>query len=390
MAVTEIGPTGATIGTLADYIESIEGRYRDSDIYGSNFRTGAGSVSGMHARLKGELVSDLAALLGYAIAMGNPETARGTYLHEIVQFNSITVNESVPSTVTVSFTAEPSGTTVTPADTQVSDGAGATFVPLVTQVITGSSTVAVACVATTDGPVVAGAGTLTTIDKRPYGLASTTNVTAATVGRLTESDPALKSRRRQAASVTSPSSYPGVIRALRDIDDVTDASVSITPTKYMRAVVQGGADADVAQTMHRTVAGGTLYAGTTTVVHTENGQTDPISFYRVVEKPVYITFVLEKLPGYQDAGGDEAVKTRTADLFEGSLEVEGESVPRPAIGENVVGSKISIGADSVPKCYVRDILISFAPNPTDNDDLSIEFWQRATSSATIINVVDAS
>lgn len=393
MAVSSIDENGITIGTLAEYIEHVEDRYKSSDIYGENIRTGPGSVCGFHATLKGELLSDLAALLAEGVRMGSPYQSVSSFLSENARFAGITRNEEIYSTVSISITAEASGTTVNATNTQISDGAGAAFVPTGETVISASATESVACIATVPGPVVGAAGTLTTIDKRPYGLASATNITDATVGRLVESDPALKARYAQATSVVGRCSDAGVERAIRDLDGVTDAMVYTDQTKYMTVVVEGGTDADVAQLLHRTVAAGTKYntSGTTTVnyVDDDTGQADTIQFFRVVDKPIYITFVVEKLRGYAEAGGDDLIKQRTVDLFAGELEVEGVNIPRPRIGQYVVGNKISVGADSVDRCIVRAVRINFAPNPGTTDDLSMELWWRATTSKAIINIVEA-
>lgn len=375
------------IGTLDEYIAEIEQRYKD--LYGDNIRTGAQSVFGQHARLKAELLADLAALMGYVAAQSNPETANGAALSEALLFNGITRNAKQYSTVTLECGADAAGATI-PAGTQVSDGAGTIFAIDSETVVAPNDIELAPATAVEEGAITAEAGTLTTIEQPVYGWASVTNPLAAVVGNLEESDPAAKARRRAAAVGVGGGSASYVEKKLRDIDNVTDVSVYVDYSKHAHIVVEGGTDADIATTLHRSVGAGTVYEGTTIVNYTDadTGQDDTIRFYRAVEKPIYITLYIEKLMGYAGAGGDDLVRQRVLDYFAGELEVEGENQPRPRLGETVTVGKVSLGPDTVDKCFVRSALIGFDASPTSAEDLSMERWWRPSTSADKIVIMD--
>jgi uncharacterized phage protein gp47/JayE len=391
VAVTEITPAGAKIGTLAEYREAVANRFKAPEFYGANARTSGPGALAQHVDMLGELLSSLAAFLGDVVEQGNPNAAAEAYLEQAVLFNGIEVQQQKYSTVTLQCTAGEEGCTIQ-AGRVVSDPDTGTKVAVNSEAVLGSSEVAlVAATAVEPGPIEIAAGTLTKIDDPVYGWLSVTNPLDAIKGRSKEMPPALRLRQRQAAKGVGGGSAAYIEKVLRNVDNVTDVSVAFTPAKVLQAVVEGGTDADIAAALYRSVGGGTLYEGAVSVVHIDPDvdQTDTVRFYRAVQKPVYLTFVVEKSKGYENVGGDALMKDRVLQYFMGTLSVEGENVPKPRLGETITAAKASLGADGVPYSVVRAVYLGFDAAPSSSEDLSMYYWWRGTTALDKIVILEA-
>ena len=143
------------------------------------------------------------------------------------------------------------------------------------------------------GPVAAAAGTLTEIVTSVSGWTAVTNAANAVLGRLRETDSAYRIRYDLLTSRLA-AGFPAAIRSrILQVDGVTralvhdnDTNVDVTeqtltiPAHGILAIVQGGADADVAEAIRLSKAGAAT-GGSTTV--------SGISFERVAETAVAIT-----------------------------------------------------------------------------------------------------
>lgn len=378
--------SGLTVRSLTEFISYLEERYKDPQFFGASIRTDPRSVFGQLIALQADQFQEKDELFQTAVSALTPSKSGGAPLSELVEFNGISRNSAVYTTGTVQVTANTAGTTI-PAGSLVSNGQNQFSID--TQVVVGPSDVELVSVTAVEaGPIQAEAGTIDEIVTPVFGWASVTNLTDFTsIGSNEESDPRLRARRKVAASRNGGSTTPAIYTELANINSVTDVNIHWTQPRTINAVVEGGTDAEVAAALFNSVAGGTIYAGTESLYYTDpvTGQAETIRWWRVIEVPVYVHVVLQKLDGYGSTG-DALVKQRIVEFFQGDLEIEDELVQGQTTGRNVVAAHIHSAPNSVPKCNLRGLYIDINPNPTSDEDISINFYQRAVTSTALITI----
>ncbi len=149
------------------------------------------------------------------------------------------------------------------------------------------------------GAIQALAGAIITIETS-VGVTSIENPDDATLGRDTETDAEARQRASESLSIIGGSTQKAIESKLRDIPGVTFATVfqNVTdfvdvnglPPHSIRAVVDGGADADIWTVLYEdAVSAGIWMDGTeTTTIIDNNGDAQPVAFSRPTQARIYV------------------------------------------------------------------------------------------------------
>ena len=236
----------------------------------------------------------------------SPKTAIGTALDALVKINGLTRKKASYSTVQVTLTGD--------AGTQVVGGivrdSNDVQWALPYRIDIGSSgTVTVTATCKKIGAVGAPAGSVTGIVTPTKGWISVTNNEQAVLGQPIETDAQL--RARQTISVANPSqavieSTKGAIAAVSGVTrySVLENDTNITdsygiPGHSISAIVEGGADEEIAKAIYLRKSPGCGTYGTTAVnvLNAENVVTN-IKFFRPAYVKIDARVRVKKLTGY--------------------------------------------------------------------------------------------
>lgn len=315
----------------------------------------------------------------------SPATASGAALDTLVAINGLQRQPATASTATVTLTGTAGAVISGGAVQQVSTGYLWSLPASVTIGSDGTAEALATCQVL--GPTVAVPGDLSIIATPTAGWVSVTNAAAADLGRAVETDAEL--RARQALSVANPSqtiiesltgglaSVPGVslVRVYQNDTNETDANG--LPPHSIEAVVQGGADYDIAYQINLRKDDGVSTNGEESVdVVDTAGQTHTIKFSRPEDTPIYVSINLQKLPGYK--GADSIKNAVTA--YINALGI-GEDVYTSAV---LVAAMASMTSISNPEFNIKTLTLGTSPSPSGSEDISITY--RAKASCTVANI----
>ena len=175
------------------------------------------------------------------------------------------------------------------------------------------------------GPIEAPPGTMTQIDTPVFGWSSVTNPSVATLGTDVETDTAFRIRRRRSVSIAGAGTVDAITANILDLSGVTDAFVvenrtfatdgAGRPPKSFEAVVTGGDDDEIGQTIwNRKPAGIETFGTITTAPLDSQGQSRVINFSRPTDIWVHLeidyTLYLEEI---FPSNGDAAIATAASD-----------------------------------------------------------------------------
>ena len=231
----------------------------------------------------------------------DPDQATGQALDALSALTGTLREQATNSTVTVTCTGT-AGTTI-PAGTQFSVAVtGVKFETLAAATMAGTFvTVDVDCESVDTGPLVALAGTLTTIETPVDGLTSVTNAADAVPGSDEETDAELRLRREEELRSPANAALEAIREAVLAVDGVTEAVVfeNVTmvtdgdgiPPKAVEVVVSGsGTGPDIRDAIFGSVAAGIEMYGTHGGNVTDSmGIVHDVNFTLATEVPCYAT-----------------------------------------------------------------------------------------------------
>lgn len=197
------------------------------------------------------------------------------------------------------------------------DSTQARFQTLSEVTIGGGGTIAVNIEAIDDGPVPATTLDTYTIETPVSGWTLFAVTTDAELGRLEETDSELRVRREEQLRALGSGSVEAIAARLREVEDVTGVAIENNPTDGVvngvaahgfRAVVQGGADADIRQCIYDNMpaTAATTGAVTGTVVDSF-GNNVTINFSRPTTQNVYCNVTGTKNASLYPADGDAQI-----------------------------------------------------------------------------------
>lgn len=302
-----IDNTGLTIKTNQEIIDDIVAKLKP--IYGADINVSANSPDGQLINIFAQVVTDMLELLVLVNNSFDPDQASGTVLDQRVALNGIARIDGTYTLAPVSITVDRAVTLYGLDDTgdnelfTVADGSGNQFYLVTTKVFGAAGTDSLSFRAAEVGAVEVLPNTIVNPVSIILGVTTINNPLAATsTGVDEETDVKLKLRR--AASFLLPALGPAdaIQAALLEVSGVTDAVVIDNPTSgevggvpanSIWAIVENGADADIADAIYaKKAAGCGMFGGESVVVNRPNGQTQTILFDRPVDEDLYVEFTI--------------------------------------------------------------------------------------------------
>ncbi|QDX92078.1 hypothetical protein EEL30_06660 [Brevibacillus laterosporus] len=316
-----------------------------------------------------------------------PATAIGAGLDVVVGLNGIKRLRNTYSKAPVTLTGTP-GAII--SNGIVSDAGHNWSLPSVTIGTGGTYSTIATC--QTIGPIQAEANTITGIVTPTLGWTGVTNPEAAVPGKYTELDPQLRSR--QAISTANPSrtvleGIKGGIAAVSGVTryDVYENDTGMTnelghPPHSITAVVEGGDDADIAQTIFNRKTPGCYTNGTTTMnIEDRFGETTPIRFYRPTYVDIAVVVQVKRLNGFTTQTADD-IASYIADFINsvalGNSSLVLSSLWGAALQANRVLTSPSFSITSLTAARLGD--------PQASSDISLLFYEAVRGSKANVTV----
>ncbi len=371
--------------TLAEILEEIETAQKD--VLGADLNVGADTVLG---QLNGIVSSKLAELweLAQAVhASAYPDGASGISLDRLGALTG--ADRLVATSTLVTVTCTGTNGTLLPAGRQVSTAAGDVFESLEAATIPVGLSVDVVFQAVETGPIIANAGTVTTIVTPVAGWASCTNAADAdTLGTNIETDASFRVRRAALLALGGDATEDAIRSEILDVVGVSDVRVHVNetddtdadgvPAHAIECVVVGGDDQDIVDAIFNSKAAGILAYGTTVGAAVDGqGDSHVVSFTRPTELVVEVSIAVTTDPATFPTTGEQQIKDALAALI--ATYVVGQDVVRNKLFAPIFGITGVIDVSTLEICFTGDAL----------DDVTLEVGSReiATLDSSDVTVV---
>jgi len=368
--MTQITSLGFLRTRLDERLEQLKTDYRN--IYGSDISIEADDPDGQLLGIFAERISDVDQLAEDIYNSFNPQTVTGLSQSRLVQLNGIRRIAGAYSQATVNLTGTP-GVTV-PAGSLVKSTADNTlWATLSASVFDGNGLASVVIQNSVMNAIAASIGTLTKIQTPIYGWFTVTNAAPATLGRKEETDEQLRIRQRISTSTPAQSILDGItgaigqlnlVRLVKAWENPTNAvDVLGLPPHSVYCVVEGGANADIANAIWlRKTVGTTLVGAVSNTVTDSLGAVHPIVFSRPSYSDIYITVNLSIRVGWP---GDGVARVKAA-LAQWGLDNQ-------EIGEELITSRLYDAINSVPGHSVTSVFVGTTAGPTGSANIACVF-----------------
>lgn len=252
------------------------------------------------------------------------------------------------------------------------------------------------------GPIVATAGTITTIVSGAIGLETITNPADAILGTATESDVDAKVRRKVTLALQGTSLPEAIISGLNkttgvnslsfreNVSNVTQIIDGVTMVAHSIYVcVDGGANTDVANTLNNKKGGGCSYnngPGINVSVPVTNAfslQVIDVLF----DRPNLIPILVKVTVGINQAIEDPTTAVINALIAYANNMIVGET--GLVVGQSVSCFELAGAINrQAPELYVQNLQTSLIfPVDFTNNPIPIEVFQKATISPSDITVI---
>lgn len=248
----------------------------------------------------------------------------------------------------------------------------------------GGSYIDMRTICTVTGPIIAAANTLVTIETSISGWDSAYNIESATPGRDIETDEDYRLRAEQSTQQSKSGTTEAIRNTILEVDNVLNASVLENttlvvdtdgiPGKAFEAIVSGGLDQDIFDTIWATKPAGIQSFGNTSGTALDSqGVAHDISFSRPENVLIYIDITVTVKTGY----------TTTEEQVSGALLSYGLTL---GVAQDVIVFPDLVAA--LANLHLIDIAIAIgtSPNPTLDDNINISARQQALFSTARINV----
>jgi len=319
MTLPKFTPDGIQVQTFQEIYDELAAGYRA--IYGEDINLDPDSPDGQRVAIEAQLVLDAQSFGALEYNQRDPDFALGQSLNSLVKLAGITRRPATRSQVDVEVTTDRPLTL--PEDYAVEDDLGQAWTTLnATDIIAGETTVTL--FAETFGAVEADPATVVNPVTVVIGVLSVTNDLPAVVGIDEETDQELRVRRNRSLETPQSSSTGRLFTALANLPNVTDVVVyendtDITdadgiPAHSLWVVVEGGAVADIVESMTKNKTGGKGMVGAVTGTFNESvlrpdGSTFVIVHDMTFDRPVFVPVLVRLTATRKDAADpvDEAL-----------------------------------------------------------------------------------
>jgi uncharacterized phage protein gp47/JayE len=316
-----IDSSGLTIQTtpeiIAEILDGAPGYPGMRQIYGADINVEANSPDGQMVNIIAQAKTDVLELSQQIYNSFDPDKAVGTSLDARCAINGVIRNagtktiQNVVVTTDRALTLPGLDTSVTPFT--VADTSGNQYQLVSTYAFVGAASTALVFQAALIGAVSSLPNTIISIVTVTLGVTAVNNpATYTTLGLNEETDYALRIRRQKSVALPSQGYLEGLIGALLDTTDVTEAVVYENDTNTTDAngipghsiwcVVEGGTNSAVANAIYVKRNAGCGMKGSVTVpVLQADGSFFSIKFDRPTSEDLYISFDIVAVTGSVDA-----------------------------------------------------------------------------------------
>jgi uncharacterized phage protein gp47/JayE len=316
-----IDSSGLTIQTtpeiIAEILDGAPGYPGMRQIYGADINVDANSPDGQMVNIIAQAKTDVLELSQQIYNSFDPDKAVGTSLDARCAINGVIRNagtktiQNVVVTTDRALTLPGLDTSVTPFT--VADTNGNQYQLVSTYAFGSAASTALVFQAALIGAVSSLPNTIISIITVTLGVTAVNNpATYTTLGLNEETDYALRIRRQKSVALPSQGYLEGLIGALLDTTDVTEAMVyendtgttdsNDIPSHSIWCIVKGGTNQAVANAIYVKRNAGCGMKGTVTVsVPQVDGTYFPIRFDRPTSQNLYISFDIVAVIGSVDA-----------------------------------------------------------------------------------------
>ncbi len=309
--------TGLTLKTLPEIVTTLEDGYKA--VFGDDINLDSDTPDGQIIGIQAQEGVDLREVLRDIYTARDPDQAQGINLDVLCALNGVKRASGTFTVTPVNITVDRSvmlkgidgalASIDIPAGVYtVKDDAGTQFA-LLNSVTIAAGTHSLPFRAVALGAVQVTIGTITTPVTAQAGVTAITNSASVTTqGVDEESDAALRIRRERSVSGPSQGYTDSIEAAVLEVagvtacicdENVTDVTDSRgIPPHSIWVIVEGGADADIANAIYATrSAGSGMYGSEIVEVTRPNGRTMEIKFDRSGTEPLYARFSIVVIGG---------------------------------------------------------------------------------------------
>ncbi len=381
---TTIDDTGLTVDRLDQILADLVAGYEG--IYGVGIDVGPSSVDGQVVGTESEAKADLTQLLEAVFLGRSPSGARGAQLARIARLVGITKKAASYSTADVLHLGTP-GTLIPDGSLiDTTDEPPQHFQTVGDATIGGGGSIAGSVRATVTGPVFAGENSITDLKTVISGWSSTTNALPADQGKNMETDGALRLRIAASVAIPSQSLLDGIYASIVNVTNVADAIVfenrldtpvaraggSDLPPHSIQAIVDGGAQVDIAQAIWtKASAGVTLVGAVAQAVVDSQGFSQIILFDRPSSVPVYAIIAIQAVGAPISSDTQTAIKLALVDFGNSTAKIG-----LPIIWADCFDPIMAIIRASAGPPRLLSLKLGLAPTPTLQADVVVNFADK--------------
>jgi len=348
-----------------------------------------GQISGLMALSDDQLWQ----LAEYAVNATDPDNATGATLSNLVKINFIERLADSPTRIAFDMAGTPGA--IIPAGQLVGETGGSLVARLASSFTFSEAGVAsVVGTLTTTGPIEVVAEAFQDILTPQADWFSVNNPSSGIAGRNRETDAELRLRRVRSVGTNSQNMIDSLIGKLGNLAGVTHANViqnktdevdenGLAPHSF-EAIVAGGDDTAIAQTIWETFPFGIGIQGTTSGTAIDEQLTlQVIPFTRPTQVPVYVEIRVQKRVGYP-ADGAAQIKNNTVNYADGVL-VAGRGF---FVGQPVVYTELYTPINLVPALEILSVKVGRTPETLAEDNINISIREYSYFSAANISVIE--
>lgn len=357
-------------------------------IFGNDIDLSSNTMDGQHLGIFAESVADIDELAELVWLSFDPDLASGASLSRLAKLNGIERSQGAYSVANLSITG--TANTLIPKGSIISNGDGSVTVYTLEDVrLTSDGLGEVSASPKETGAINAPANALSNIKSPIFGWSTVTNAEPMAAGKIKESDQQLRLRRRASVSRGNRNMTDSLWAALSDLEGVIEAAVLENPSNKedkrglaphsVHAVVLGGDDIEIAQTIWSNKTGGSILDGNETVLIKDlSGGDQQVKFSRPVSVPVRIKVNITPRVGWS---------YKTASQIRDVLFEYINSTQR--VGEELVSSNLysplnEIGGFSINRVYLAKQGFLFA-----EQSLRVDFNERVNVDINDIEIVQS-